>query len=186
MGCCFSEPVDFESEVTLYHFDLHRAVGKGAFGKVGPYFRLPSLSNPYRCGSSSTSAPRSYMPSNISTKPAVYVRRLLRTLSKSVVSLRRSFVFSRLQRPMRLILLQIDHPFIVNLRYAFQDDENCFFVLDLMLGGDLRCMSPIYLYFLLLIFLQFIWNARVILRRMWFVSGWPNSHVLSNIFTVSV
>lgn len=37
------------------------------------------------------------------------------------------------------ILLQIDHPYIVNLRYAFQDDENCFFVLDLMLGGDLRC-----------------------------------------------
>lgn len=35
--------------------------------------------------------------------------------------------------------LQIDHPFVVNLRYAFQDDENCFFVLDLMLGGDLRC-----------------------------------------------
>ena len=34
---------------------------------------------------------------------------------------------------------QIDHPFVVNLRYAFQDDENCFFVLDLMLGGDLRC-----------------------------------------------
>lgn len=25
------------------------------------------------------------------------------------------------------------------MRYAFQDDENCFFVLDLMLGGDLRC-----------------------------------------------
>lgn len=37
--------------------------------------------------------------------------------------------------------VQIDHPFVVNLRYAFQDDENCFFVLDLMLGGDLRCMS---------------------------------------------
>ena len=36
---------------------------------------------------------------------------------------------------------QIDHPFVVNLRYAFQDDENCFFVLDLMLGGDLRCPS---------------------------------------------
>ena len=24
----------------------------------------------------------------------------------------------------------------MNLRYAFQDDENCFFVLDLMLGGE--------------------------------------------------
>lgn len=35
MGCCFSEPVDFDSEVNLFHFDLHRAVGKGAFGKVG-------------------------------------------------------------------------------------------------------------------------------------------------------
>ena len=38
--------------------------------------------------------------------------------------------------------VQIDHPFVVNLRYAFQDDENCFFVLDLMLGGDLRCECP--------------------------------------------
>lgn len=38
------------------------------------------------------------------------------------------------------IRLQVDHPFVVNLRYAFQDDENCFFVLDLMLGGDLRCL----------------------------------------------
>ena len=39
----------------------------------------------------------------------------------------------------RRLLEEIDHAFIVNLRYAFQDDENCFFVLDLMLGGDLRC-----------------------------------------------
>ncbi|KAF9556669.1 kinase-like protein [Agrocybe pediades] len=38
----------------------------------------------------------------------------------------------------RRLLEEVDHPFIVNLRYAFQDDENCFFVLDLMLGGDLR------------------------------------------------
>ena len=34
MGCCFCELIDLHSEVTLYHFDLHRAVGKGAFGKV--------------------------------------------------------------------------------------------------------------------------------------------------------
>lgn len=40
---------------------------------------------------------------------------------------------------------QVDHPFVVNLRYAFQDDENCFFVLDLMLGGDLRCSSNLHL-----------------------------------------
>ncbi|KZV92519.1 kinase-like protein [Exidia glandulosa HHB12029] len=38
----------------------------------------------------------------------------------------------------RRLLEEIDHPYIVNMRYAFQDDDNCFFVLDLMLGGDLR------------------------------------------------
>ena len=40
---------------------------------------------------------------------------------------------------------KIDHPFVANLRYAFQDDENCFFVMDLMLGGDLRCTCHIVL-----------------------------------------
>ena len=39
----------------------------------------------------------------------------------------------------RRLLEEVDHAYIVNLRYAFQDDENCFFVIDLMLGGDLRC-----------------------------------------------
>ncbi|EEB94943.1 hypothetical protein MPER_06167, partial [Moniliophthora perniciosa FA553] len=43
-----------------------------------------------------------------------------------------------LEEPKDRPLQQIDHPFLVNMRYAFQDDENCFFVLDLMLGGDLR------------------------------------------------
>ncbi|KAI9318149.1 kinase-like protein [Dichotomocladium elegans] len=38
----------------------------------------------------------------------------------------------------RRLLEQINYGFIVNLRYAFQDDENLFMVLDLMLGGDLR------------------------------------------------
>lgn len=38
----------------------------------------------------------------------------------------------------RRILEQVSHALIVNLRYAFQDDENLFMVLDLMLGGDLR------------------------------------------------
>ena len=41
MGSCLSTPVDFEGEVSLYHFDLHRVVGKGAFGKVSI---SPSLS----------------------------------------------------------------------------------------------------------------------------------------------
>ena len=38
----------------------------------------------------------------------------------------------------RRLLEEIDSNFVCNLRYAFQDDENLFMVLDLMLGGDLR------------------------------------------------
>ncbi|KAF8962727.1 kinase-like domain-containing protein [Flammula alnicola] len=106
MGCCFSEPVDFDGEVTLYHFDLHRAVGKGAFGKVRVVEHKRSKQ--------------------------LYA---LKYIDKARC-IRQKAVANIIQE--RRLLEEIDHPFIVNLRYAFQDDENCFFVLDLMLGGDLR------------------------------------------------
>ncbi|KAI8142117.1 kinase-like domain-containing protein [Fennellomyces sp. T-0311] len=38
----------------------------------------------------------------------------------------------------RTILEQLDHPFLVRLRFAFQDDEFMYMVTDLMLGGDLH------------------------------------------------
>lgn len=38
----------------------------------------------------------------------------------------------------RDLLEGLEHPLIVNLRYAFQDGENMFMVLDLMLGGDMK------------------------------------------------
>ncbi|KAF5359219.1 hypothetical protein D9756_003139 [Leucocoprinus leucothites] len=106
MGCCFSEPVDFSGEVNLFHFDLHRAVGKGAFGKVRVVEHKRSKK--------------------------LYA---LKYIDKSRC-IRQKAVANVIQE--RRLLEEIDHPFVVNLRYAFQDDENCFFVLDLMLGGDLR------------------------------------------------
>lgn len=39
----------------------------------------------------------------------------------------------------RMVLQALHHQYIVNLKYAFQDDENLFMVLDLAEGGDLRC-----------------------------------------------
>ncbi|KAN0093051.1 Protein kinase-like domain containing protein [Tylopilus felleus] len=106
MGCVFSEPVDFDSEVNLFHFELHRAVGKGAFGKVR-------------------------VVEHKKTKK-VYA---LKYIDKSKC-VKQKAVANIIQE--RHLLEEVDHPFVVNLRYAFQDDENCFFVLDLMLGGDLR------------------------------------------------
>ncbi|KAJ3981105.1 kinase-like domain-containing protein [Lentinula detonsa] len=104
--CCFSEPIDFDGEVNLYHFDLHRAVGKGAFGKVRvvEHKRTKKL------------------------YALKYVEKARCIKQKAVANIIQE----------RRLLEEIDHAFVVNLRYAFQDDENCFFVLDLMLGGDLR------------------------------------------------
>ncbi|KAJ1981572.1 Serine/threonine kinase [Dimargaris xerosporica] len=38
----------------------------------------------------------------------------------------------------RDILEELAHPFICNLRFAFQDDDYMYMVMDLMIGGDLR------------------------------------------------
>ncbi|KAI9502400.1 kinase-like domain-containing protein, partial [Coemansia spiralis] len=38
----------------------------------------------------------------------------------------------------RDMLEEIDHPFVVNLRFSFQDEYTMYMVMDLMIGGDLR------------------------------------------------
>lgn len=38
----------------------------------------------------------------------------------------------------RNVLTRIKTPFVTNLKYAFQDRENLYLILDLMLGGDLK------------------------------------------------
>ncbi|XP_006010142.2 serine/threonine-protein kinase 32A [Latimeria chalumnae] len=42
-------------------------------------------------------------------------------------------VFKELQ-----VMQSLEHPFLVNLWYSFQDEEDMFMVVDLLLGGDLR------------------------------------------------
>ncbi|THH07318.1 hypothetical protein EW145_g3459 [Phellinidium pouzarii] len=98
--------VDFEGDVTLFHFLLLKSVGKGAFGKVRVVQHKQTRD--------------------------LYA---LKYINKSKC-LKMKAIANIIQE--RRLLEEVDHPFIVNLRYAFQDDENCFFVLDLMLGGDLR------------------------------------------------
>ncbi|KAG2011552.1 AGC/NDR protein kinase, variant 2 [Coprinopsis cinerea AmutBmut pab1-1] len=125
--CCRPQPIDFDGEVNLFHFVLLRCVGKGAFGKVRvvqhkqtkDLYALKYI-NKSKC------VKMKAVPN------VIQERRLLEEASPNP------------QLPFWTALAdrapsnQVDHPFIVNLRYAFQDDENCFFVLDLMLGGDLR------------------------------------------------
>ena len=37
----------------------------------------------------------------------------------------------------RLIMLQVDHPFVVNMHYVFQNTCRIFFVMDYVDGGEL-------------------------------------------------
>ncbi|KAJ7224408.1 kinase-like domain-containing protein [Mycena pura] len=104
--CCRPTPVDFDGDVTLFHFVLLRCVGKGAFGKVRVVQHKQTRDL--------------YALKYINKAKCVKMKAVPNVIQE------------------RRLLEEIDHPFVVNLRYAFQDDENCFFVLDLMLGGDLR------------------------------------------------
>ena len=94
MGCCFSEPVDFDGEVNLYHFELHRAVGKGAFGKVSFHHHsvVPDPHRAHRSASSNTNGRKSSMPSSTSTRHGVLSRRPSPTLSRSGGCWKRSVV----------------------------------------------------------------------------------------------
>ncbi|THU99165.1 kinase-like protein [Dendrothele bispora CBS 962.96] len=104
--CCRPTPVDFDGDVSLFHFVLLRCVGKGAFGKVRVVQHKQTR--------------ELYALKYINKAKCVKMKAVPNVIQE------------------RRLLEEVDHPFIVNLRYAFQDDENCFFVLDLMLGGDLR------------------------------------------------
>ncbi|KAH8980894.1 kinase-like domain-containing protein [Lactarius akahatsu] len=106
MGCAPSKPVDLVGEVNLYHFELHRVAGKGAFGKVRVVEHKRSK--------------KLYALKYIDKQQCIKQKAVANIIQE------------------RRLLEEVDHPFLVNLRYAFQDDNNCFFVLDLMLGGDLR------------------------------------------------
>ncbi|KAI7872154.1 kinase-like domain-containing protein [Spinellus fusiger] len=105
-NCCKQDLIDFCSEVDLSHFELLRAVGKGAFGKVRVVRHRKTK--------------QLYALKYINKVKCISMR-----ATNNIISERR-------------LLEKIDHGLMVNMRYAFQDDENLFMVLDLMLGGDLR------------------------------------------------
>ncbi|KAJ3229084.1 hypothetical protein HDU81_005669 [Chytriomyces hyalinus] len=106
MGCCASEPIDFDAEVDITHFEIGISIGKGAFGKV-----------------------------RIVQHKKTKIQYAVKYMNKAEIIKRGSaeHVLSE-----RRLLEEAQHPFIVNMRYAFQDDEHLLMILDLKLGGDLR------------------------------------------------
>lgn len=91
----------------LYHFNLLRSVGKGAFGKVRVVQKKGE-------------------------KDKIFALKYINKAKCIEMSAVDNIIAER------NILETLEHPLIVNLRYAFVDDENMYMVLDLMLGGDIR------------------------------------------------
>ena len=44
----------------------------------------------------------------------------------------------------RNLLSKLDHPFLVNMHFSFQDNQYLYMILDLMKGGDLRYYYKLY------------------------------------------
>ncbi|XP_048044957.1 serine/threonine-protein kinase 32B-like isoform X3 [Megalobrama amblycephala] len=113
----------FSLSVSFDHFQILRAIGKGSFGKHGLQV----------CIVQKTDSRKMYAMKYMNKQKCIErdeVRNVLRELQ----------VMQRLQ-----------HPFLVNLclfrgltqtlsarRFSFQDEEDLFMVVDLLLGGDLR------------------------------------------------
>ena len=98
------KPIDFDAEVTLFHFNLLRCVGKGAFGKVCAAFLLAHCHSSFRChrrsGSFSTSRRRISTPSNTSTRLVASGRKPSQTSSRRESCSKRSV--ATLQSPSHL------------------------------------------------------------------------------------
>lgn len=99
------------SKLSVEDFDLLKVIGKGAFGKV--------------------MLVRKKVPDNMVNANAIYAMKVLKKAS----------VFAKNQvehtKSERRILRDIDHPFVVRLRYAFQNEDKLYLVMDYYNGGSL-------------------------------------------------
>lgn len=94
--------------LSMKHFEIHRVVGKGGFGKVNAVIRKKT------------------------SPPAWFA---IKTLSKVVVVSKHcvDMIWNE-----RNLLVVAKSPYIVSMHHAFQDRHNCYMVMDLLLGGDLK------------------------------------------------
>ena len=99
---------EVQNEVNLEDFTLMKVVGKGAFGKV------------MMC--------RKKVGDDAGQIYAVKV------LIKSVIAAKKQVEHTKSERK---ILMEINHPFIVRLRYAFQSEDKLYLVTDYYNGGSL-------------------------------------------------
>jgi len=96
-------------QVDLTHFDVQRVIGKGGFGKVNAVIKI--------------------------SQPMKGQWFAMKALKKNYICDNNGYkeVFWEME-----ILRDLNHPFICNVHYAFQDRKYLYLVMDVALGGDMR------------------------------------------------
>ncbi|KAI2656644.1 Serine/threonine-protein kinase 32B [Labeo rohita] len=113
---------DEDEEVSFDHFQILRAIGKGSFGKCLSEVLCVSVSldGLQVCIVQKRDSRKMYAMKYTNKQKCIErdeVRNVLRELQ---------------------VMQRLEHPFLVNLWFSFQDEEDLFMVVDLLLGGDLR------------------------------------------------
>lgn len=98
-------------KLSVEDFDLLKVIGKGAFGKV--------------------MLVRKKVPDGTGNPNAIYA---MKVLKKAAVFAKNQVEHTKSERR---ILRDIDHPFVVRLRYAFQSEDKLYLVMDYYNGGSL-------------------------------------------------
>ncbi|EEY62639.1 protein kinase, putative [Phytophthora infestans T30-4] len=131
------KPREYDS-LTIDDFDLLRVVGRGAFGKVMLVRRkVPQQQKGARLLSPRTMMAMGMTPQQIAGATGgesgkVYA---MKVIKKAAVFAKNQVEHTKTERR---ILQGVDHPFMVKLRYAFQNDAKLYFVMDFYNGGTLH------------------------------------------------
>ncbi|KAE9138094.1 hypothetical protein PF006_g14039 [Phytophthora fragariae] len=131
------KPREYDS-LTIDDFDLLRVVGRGAFGKVMLVRRkVPQQQKGARLLSPRTMMAMGMTPQQIAVASGseggkVYA---MKVIKKAAVFAKNQVEHTKTERR---ILQGVDHPFMVKLRYAFQNDAKLYFVMDFYNGGTLH------------------------------------------------
>lgn len=132
-GKALQQPSQAVNEsVTIEDFELLRVVGRGAFGKVMLVRRKPTPTptpTPLQT-TSQRSGNGAVIPPPVSSK--VYA---MKVIKKAAVFAKHQVEHTKTERR---ILQGVDHPFMVKLRYAFQNASKLYFVMDYYNGGTLH------------------------------------------------
>lgn len=115
----------FNAKLAVEDFELLKVIGKGAFGKV----MLVRKKNNNTTNSFSQAANGN--TSDTSVGGEIYA---MKVLKKAAVFAKNQVEHTKSERR---ILRDIDHPFVVRLRYAFQSDDKLYLVMDYYNGGSL-------------------------------------------------